>query len=241
MLKGTLRGRLARENFQPSFIGAILRPVFIIRRGLFLAIRELAPAIKGDVLDFGCGSKPYESLFRGATSYIGVDLDVTGHDHHDSRVDIFYDGKELPFEDGQFDAVVSFEVFEHVFNLKEILTEIRRVTRKSGHLLLSIPFVWEEHEVPYDFARYTSFGITHLLTEAGYEIVQLKKTTTYTLAVFQMLIAWIVRDKLRFRFLTHCRQFFVVFPLTMVGLALNSILPKRNEFYCNAVVLAKKP
>lgn len=240
MLKETLRCRLAREDFQPSFLSIILRPVFIIRRALFHTIKELAPAITGDVLDFGCGSKPYESLFQGATSYTGVDLDVTGHDHRDSRIDVFYDGKVLPFPDGQFDAVVSFEVFEHVFNLQEVLNEIRRVTRKSGHLLLSIPFAWEEHEVPFDFARYTSFGITHLLTEAGYEIVQLKKTTTYTLAVFQMLIAWIVRDRLRFRFLRYCRQLFVVFPLTMAGLALNSILPKRDDFYCNAVVLAKK-
>jgi SAM-dependent methyltransferase len=240
MLGGMLRDRLAREDFQPSFLSAILRPVFIIRRGLFNAIREFAPAIKGDVLDFGCGSKPYESLFREARSYIGVDLETAGHDHRDSKVDVFYNGKVLPFADGQFDAVVSFEVFEHVFNLREVLAEIHRVTSDSGHLLLSIPFAWEEHEIPFDFARYTSFGISHLLDEAGYEVVQLKKTTTYTLAVFQMLIAWIVCGKFRFKLLNYSRQLFLVFPLNLLGLALNAVVAKRNEFYCNIIVLAKK-
>ena len=240
ILMDRVRGRLTRENFQPSFLSAILRPVFIIRRGLFRTIQELAPTIRGDVLDFGCGSKPYESLFCHAASYIGVDLEITGHDHRDSRIDVFYDGSVLPFKDGQFDAVVSFEVFEHVFNLQEVLAEIHRVTRDSGYLLLSVPFAWEEHEVPYDCARYTSFGITHILRECGYEVAELRKTTTYTLAVFQMLIAWIVRGETKFKLLAYCRQLFVVFPLTLLGLIVNSVVPKRYEYYCNAVVLARR-
>jgi len=94
-----------------------------------------------------------------AASYIGVDLEATGHDHSNSKIDVLYDGKVLPFKDGQFDAVVSFEVLEHVFNLSEVMREINRVTTDSGYLLISVPFAWLEHEIPYDFARYTSFGI----------------------------------------------------------------------------------
>ena len=106
----------------------------------------------------GCGSKPYENLFVHADKYIGCDVEVSGHNHSDSKIDYFFDGKKLPFSDGTFDAVVSFEVFEHVFNLPEILTEINRVTKEKGTLLISIPFAYGEHEIPYDFARYTSFG-----------------------------------------------------------------------------------
>jgi SAM-dependent methyltransferase len=239
-VNGKLRGRLGREIFRPSFLGALFHPSYIIRRGLYLTIRDLAPEISGDVLDFGCGSKPYASLFMQARSYIGVDLEKAGHDHSDSRIDVFYDGKVLPFADRQFNAVVSFEVFEHVFNLSEILVEIHRVTKDSGLLLISVPFAWEEHEIPYDFARYTSFGISHLLKQAGYEIVELRKTTTHVLAVFQLLIAYLSQGVPKFKLVAYLRQACIVFPCTMLALAADAILPKRYRYYCNTVLIARK-
>jgi SAM-dependent methyltransferase len=235
-----LRTRMRRETFQPTLLSAIVSPVYIIRRGLFRAIKDLAPFISGSILDFGCGSKPYESLFSGAASYLGVDLEVTGHNHEDSKIDVFYDGKILPFDDAQFDAVVSFEVFEHVFNLPEALREINRVTKCGGFLLISVPFAWNEHEVPYDFARYTSFGISHTLRSAGYEIIEIKKTTTYLLAVFQMFMAYLMQTEPRLRALRYLRQICVMFPCTLAAYAVNSLLPKRYEYYCNIVLLAKK-
>jgi SAM-dependent methyltransferase len=200
----------------------------------------MAPRVSGSVLDFGCGSKPYEMLFTAATSYVGLDMVATGHDHKDSKVDVFYDGKALPFPDKEFDAVVSFEVFEHVFNLPEVLKEINRVTVDSGLLLISVPFGWAEHEAPYDFARYTSFGISHVLKEAGYEVLETRKTATFLLAVFQMLIAYISQSTLRNRVLSRLRQLCVVFPCTLMAYTLNEVLPKRYEFFCNLVILARK-
>ncbi|MFC1903316.1 class I SAM-dependent methyltransferase [Chloroflexota bacterium] len=44
-------------------------------------------------------------------------------------------GEELPFENEQFDAILSFDVFEHVRNLKDVLLECRRVLKKGGVLL----------------------------------------------------------------------------------------------------------
>jgi SAM-dependent methyltransferase len=237
---GKLRARARRESFQPTWLNAIVSPDFIIRRGLFLAIGQLAPSISGSVLDFGCGSKPYESLFSNAEKYVGVDVEVTGHDHIDSKVDVFYDGKTLPFRDGEFHAVVSFEVFEHVFNLPEVLREIHRVTRESGHLLISIPFAWQEHEIPYDYARYTSFGISDLLRKSGYDVVELRKTTTYLLAIGQLFIAYLTQLAPKTRMLRHLFQLLVISPCTLAALAVNFIAPKRYEYFCNCVVLARK-
>jgi SAM-dependent methyltransferase len=237
---GKLASRLRREVYQPSWLGAILRPDYIIRGGLFRTIRSLAPSIEGVVLDFGCGSRPYQELFTGATRYIGVDLEVSGHDHSDSRVDVFYDGKTLPFPDETFDAVLSFEVFEHVFNLSDLLAEIRRVTKPHGTLLISLPFAWHEHEQPYDFARYTSFGIKHLLSESGYEVVQLEKTTTHILATFQMFIAYLTLIRPRARILRLLRQVCLIFPCTVLAYVLSGLLPKRDEYFCNLVLKARK-
>lgn len=236
----SLRARLRREAFNPGWLGLIVNPVYIIRRGLLLAIRAIAPELKGKILDFGCGSKPYESLFVNADSYVGCDIQVSGHAHGDSRVDVFYDGRHLPFDDQAFDAVVSFETFEHVFNLPVVLAEINRVTRLDGQLLISMPFAWGEHEQPFDFARYTSFGISSVLQDAGYEVQRLTKTTSYLLAVFQLLISYI-SSQLAPRGLRHyIVQLLVVFPLNLLAHGLNALLPKREQFFCNLVVLARK-
>lgn len=236
-----IKRRLRSEAFCPTALAVVISPVYFIRAGLYRAISSLAPEIRGCVLDFGCGSKPYEALFESATKYIGVDIEVSGHNHRNSRVDIYYDGKNLPFANEQFDAIVSFEVFEHVFDIDETLAELRRVLTPGGKLLISVPFAWDEHEAPYDFARYTSFGISHVLRMAGFEVVELRKTTTYMAAIAQMFIAFMFQHVLPrsgiFRVLS---QLLIIFPLNLMGLLADAISPRRFEYFCGSVVLARK-
>ena len=139
-----------------------------------------------------------------------------------------------------FDAVVSFEVFEHVFNLPEILKEINRVTKTSGTLLISLPFVYGEHEAPHDFARYTSFGITHLLKENGFQVIGLKKTTTYLLTCFQLFISYLIQNIVPKNKLYYLFHLIIIFPLTVMAYAFDSILPKNDDLFCSIVILAKK-
>ena len=236
-----LVNRLRREAFITSPLGIVISPVYFIRDGLYKNISSLAPRLSGDILDFGCGSKPYESLFVNATSYIGVDVRVSGHDHKDSRIDVYYDGRTLPFPDNHFDSAVCFEVFEHVFNIDELLTEIRRVLKPGGQLLMSIPFAWDEHEIPYDFARYTSFGIKSVLERNAFEVLEMRKTTTYILALCQVFIAYLSRYVFpKNNFVSKVVfQLLFIFPLNLLALLLNFILPTRYEYYSNNVVLSR--
>ena len=55
------------------------------------------------------------------------------------------------------------QVLEHVFNPDDFVREIARVLKPGGALLLTVPFVWNEHEQPYDYARYSSFGLRAFL------------------------------------------------------------------------------
>jgi SAM-dependent methyltransferase len=66
-------------------------------------------------------------------------------------------------------------VLEHVFNPDDFLNEVNRVLKPSGKLLLTVPFVWDEHEQPYDYARYSSFGLRSLLEKHGFSIVKHEK------------------------------------------------------------------
>lgn len=183
-----------------------------------------------------------------AKSYVGVDIEVSGHSHDktdssykDSKVDYFYDGRHLPFEDGRFDGVVAFEVFEHVFNIDEVIPEITRVMKPGGRFLCSTPFAWDEHEEPYDFARYTSFGMRHILEKHGFEVLEIRKTTTYVLAVSQMFIAYLARHVARKSgILRRLFQLVFLFPLNVLALIANFILPKHDEYFSTLAVYARK-
>jgi ubiquinone/menaquinone biosynthesis C-methylase UbiE len=132
-------------------------------------------------------------------------------------------------------------VFEHIFNLPDILKEINRVIKPNGDLLITIPFAIHEHEVPYDFARYTRFGICDLLTKSGFEVVKIEPTNNYIETIFQLWV-WYNSTLIfkKYRWLTFIQLLILVAPINMLGWMLSAILPKRDSCYNNLIVVAKK-
>lgn len=228
-----------KQQFLPTYLGLIINPFYIIRKGLFTGIRNNSKHINGKLLDFGCGNKPYESLFN-VTEYVGLDIVESGYPDEKSA-EVFYDGKKIPFNDNTFDSVLASEVFEHIFNPDEALLELNRVLKKGGNILITVPFVWFEHEIPYDFARYTSFGIEHLLRKNGFQIVKTEKTTNYLESLIQLFIAYIFNivfpKNIYIQYLLHL---LITFPLSILLLFLSKLFPSSDKLYCNIVIVAKK-
>src|SRR5688572_17563497 len=119
------RQRWRREQFQPSWLGWISNPFFFARRGLLRELSPLLARLKGEVLDVGCGRKPYRQLVS-ASRYVGLDVDspVT---RALAAADFFYDGTNFPFTDESFDGALCSQVLEHVFTPEKFLAEIARV------------------------------------------------------------------------------------------------------------------
>lgn len=161
------------------------QPTYIIRNGLFETISKHKNNLSGDILDFGCGSKPYKNLFNYDT-YVGLDFEGEGHSHETEDIDVYYDGITLPFDDNSFDSIFSSEVFEHVFNLEQILKELYRVLKPGGKMMFTCPFVWIEHEAPNDYARYTQFALNDLLHKANFKINNYEKIGTYRSTLYQL-------------------------------------------------------
>lgn len=65
------------------------------------------------------------------------------------------DGTALPFDAASFDAVVSFDVFEHIPDSDAHLAEVRRVLRPGGVYLLQTPNKWTN--VVFETVRWRSF------------------------------------------------------------------------------------
>ena len=227
------------ERFNPS----IMSPDYIMRGGLYKKIKEFAPKLHGDLLDFGCGSKPYKPLFD-VTTYTGVDFQGEGHSHENEQIDFFYDGKTLPFENEKFDSVFSSEVFEHVFNLNDILVELNRVLKKGGQILVTCPFAIAEHEVPNDFGRYTSFGLKHLFETNGFSVVAYEKigTNVDVISQLQVMYAALTLSGKLTKYQTAQKIFEkVAFPVLNIWADIKkAILPTRNDMFLNHIILCEK-
>lgn len=235
-----IRSFYIKERYCPTFLSILTNDYYIVRARLYTGIWSNRRYMSGVLLDFGCGMKPYRHVFE-VDEYIGLDIAASGHIHTHDDIDCFYDGKAIPFGSCSFDSVFSSEVFEHVFNLDTILSEIHRVMKPGAHLLFTIPFAWCEHEMPYDFARYTSSGIKSKLEAQGFVVLDIQKSSTFVEAVFQNLASY-VSNRLR-RFSPLVRLLLtplLVAPFLVFGVALSKVLPKDASLFLNLIVLAKR-
>ena len=227
-----------KNNFFPGK----KHPLYIIRNGIAQKVQQYQYHMYGHMLDFGCGAKPYKSLFKKVTQYTGVDYNGDGHSHDEEEIDFYYDGKTLPFTSNSFDSIFSTEVFEHIFNLSEILLELNRVLKPGGTIFITCPFVWNEHEIPVDFARYTRFALKDIFQKAGFEVTIADKTGNFNLVIGQLRILYFndyFTPRLPKLIQKICRHWIV--PLLNRWYILKSkLLPENDSLYLNNICVAKK-
>jgi SAM-dependent methyltransferase len=239
MQDGKIQQYLKKQSFQPGFLSLFINPFFFIRTELYRGIKNYSSRLSGKLLDFGCGRKPYEHLFQ-VSEYIGIDVEQSGHNHSQSRVDVFFDGKKIPFGDKTFDCLFCSEVLEHVFNPEAILPEINRVLRDGATVLITVPFCWNEHEIPYDYARYSSFGIRQLLEKNGFRVIEQRKTGSFARVNFQLWALYFFELFSKYKRLGYIVSLLFIAPINIIGSVLLIILPRNQSMYFNNVVLAEK-
>jgi ubiquinone/menaquinone biosynthesis C-methylase UbiE len=139
-------------------------------------IIELGKVTKNKkVLDLGCGTNKYKKYFMQKNKFIGIDVKTSGRETNQKTPDVFYDGKKLPFNDGNFDLIICTEVLEHVENFELVVSEIFRSLKRNGSAVITMPFITAEHEIPYDFRRFTSYGIKKEFENMGFMVKKFEK------------------------------------------------------------------
>jgi len=169
----------------------VFHPMYAFVRAHHRTLHRARAAIRGLCVDVGCGDRFFEAFYRGAyTRYVGIDYLPAdsirevgiaserrrGIDFHDP--DVIADGRTLPLGTAIADTVLLIEVLEHVPDPGRLLTELARVLKPGGHLLLTTPFALPEHAQPYDFYRYTQFGLRHLIEAAGLRVGNIEQVTS---------------------------------------------------------------
>ena len=238
-MKNTLKLIVRRQSFSPTWIGIFVNPFYLARAGLAKAITANATALSGKLLDIGCGTKPYQNLFH-VCEYCGLEID-SERSRDSGFADYFYDGNNFPFEPATFDSVLCNQVLEHVFNPDTFLLEIHRVLKSNGKLLLTVPFVWDEHEQPFDYARYSSFGLKALLEKNGFRVVHYEKLGADASTLFQLTNAYLFKISLHWnKYLKFAFIIFVMGFINLLGAFAAKVLPKNPDFFLDQLILAEK-
>ena len=139
-----------------------------------------------NVVDVGCGLQPYRPLFMH-TKYVGIDVETSGRTAETKQADLYFDGINIPLESHSIDAVLCTEVLEHAVDPERLMGEIFRILRPGGRLCLTVPFIWGLHELPYDFRRFTPFGLEKMVSEQGFVVERQEKLTIGTSAILKLI------------------------------------------------------
>lgn len=133
----------------------------------------------GRVLDFGGGR---ETNYSARINHWG-DPDQ-GYTYESANIDpkteptyLISPGAPLPVEDGAFDAIISFNTFEHIFDLRGTFTELGRILRPDGRLVFIVPFIFRVHGHPSDYTRCTPSFWSAFLADHGFEDVEIEAMT----------------------------------------------------------------
>ena len=124
----------------------------------------------GAVLDAGAGTAPYGAWFTERGTYHTAD-----HIHSGGPPLTFVcDLTAIPVSDASYDLVFCSQVLEHLPAPRAVLGELARALKPGGKLWLTTPLFYPEHEQPFDFFRYTQFGLKYLIEGSGLQIQEIQ-------------------------------------------------------------------
>jgi SAM-dependent methyltransferase len=129
---------------------------------------------KGRLLDHGCGKVPLYGMYRNlVTEVVCIDWSASLHgtEHVDQIVDL---NGPLPFPAASFDTVLSNDVMEHIKEPEIAWSEMARVLRPNGKLIVTVPFLYGVHEAPHDYHRYTAFKLRAFCEVNGLKVLELQ-------------------------------------------------------------------
>jgi SAM-dependent methyltransferase len=211
----------AKENFINPKLGPWTFVLYMHRKKILNSLSKAIPYLKGDLLDIGCGNKPYQSIIQ-SEKYIGVDVSLSPHEQ--DNFDIIFDGLNLPFSDNFIDSILCTEVLEHATNPEKLMNEIYRVLKLNGHAFITVPMFIEHHEIPYDYRRLTYYGMNKLAKDVGFEVIFIDNRGSF----LSVLIATIYMAISQFISLRPFSDiiYFVIFPFTYLIFKLDKFKKK---------------
>ena len=164
-------------------------------------INALEGKISGKVLDAGCGDGTFTKILNKHNRHLqlfGLDISETAikkaADENFHRLEFTVgDVISLPYKDCSFDCVILIEVLEHVFDIMSLLTQINRVIKKNGTLVITTTdfnclkkliislFLFDRYFYPTNphIRIFTKNTLKNLLGKCGFRIIHYQWNGSY--------------------------------------------------------------
>jgi SAM-dependent methyltransferase len=160
-----------RARSGPGGRYAVWKYNWLANHKIVAALKRVRTHARGELLDVGCGSKPFAGVFDGLVQrYWGTDLAGSLY-LGDERPDAFATAGAQPFRDGAFDTVLGLSMLTYLPQPLDMLVEAARVLKPGGVLILEFTQMVPLHDEPHDYFRFTRYGAEFLLRRAGFEPV----------------------------------------------------------------------
>lgn len=219
---------------------------FWCRRRIDRAIKSAAENAHGVMLDIGCGSKPYEKVFKPfIKAHFGLEYSPESG-YRLNKADFCGDAMNIPLSSNSIDTILCTEVLEHISNPEKAFTEFARVLKPGGVIITTAPFFYPTHDA-WDFFRYSPDGLSAMMTRNGLEVVRVEALSgsAVTLALllnlywFDLGFMW---TKWLYPFGVILRPVLLLlcFIINTLGGIFEIILPSK-EMSFNHLTIARKP
>lgn len=210
--------------------------------------KAFLPKQKLSFIDIGGGAAPYYGFFQeqiGQYTVVDVQNDLPKNDNRNITF-IKSFAEELPIPDNSFDVVLSNQVFEHVQTPEKAAAESYRILKKGGFIIGSVPHISPIHLEPYDYRRFTEYGLRKTLEEAGFKNIKIDDNGGVFKAAALMVLMDLTLSKREDgkpqKFLT--KKHFLLFPFTgfvnVSAIVLDFILGDRKRSPSNYCWIAQK-
>jgi SAM-dependent methyltransferase len=223
--------REGEERLHPS----LTNPNWLVLRERRKIFRKWLNGVAGEhlsVLDVGGRIQPYRPLLSGRIArYWAMDFREGPH------VNVLARGESIPFRAGQFDLVICTQVLEYVTEPQTLISELHRVLKPGGYLLLSAPAIFPR-DSDHDLWRFMPHSLRFLLR--GFENVQVVPEGSSLIGFFRTVAVYTVMF-VRPALLRKFSEVTLVPALNIAGAVIESIVSTKNDqFSPNFSALARK-
>lgn len=188
-------------------------------------LKKYLPAIQGTILEIGSKNRRYDNLLQSTPTAIDI--------IPNKRLNVEYgDINDLRFENSTFDNIICFEVLEYSDSPTKAISEVIRVLRKNGTLLMSVPFMFKIHG---DKLRYTKDYLYSNLLVDFHSVKVIKLGNAYS------IILTIIRDKInkvKYRAIRYIG--FTIYAMLVIFLPFSNKIARDQDYATGYFIIAQK-
>ncbi len=217
---------------------------WIVNRMIAKELKRIFPAyLSGRLIDIGCGDKPLAGLAAPYVScHVGIDHAET--QHRKNNIDIFAPCYDIPVDDASFDCALCTAVLEHLEEPGKAIAECSRILKLGGVAICTAPFIWNLHEEPRDFFRFSKYGLAYLFETNGFKILELKALAGFWVTGSIALTHYLWKFRRKKGWASVFKPLFTLIPpftlMIQAAAYLLDHLDKREEWTWMHLVVAQK-